>query len=88
VAVGRKLPATVAGSPLLWVLSVGTKVTINEVPAEVNAVSIYSDDHIEYRVVWWDGRKRVAEWVKSTEIKDCHGLRPIGFQNNDKQGQA
>ncbi len=53
------------------------------VPAVIVAVEIGMKGVI-YQVVWWDGRKRNAEWVSEVELTaDKSAKLKIGFRTGE-----
>ena len=63
----------------------GTEVVLDgDVNARVMAVTILSEDMVQYKCAWWNSDVRTSEWVRpeeivSTDIKDKN-IR-IGFKH-------
>ena len=63
----------------------GTEVVLDgDVNARVMAVTILSEDMVQYKGAWWNSDVRTSEWVRpeeivSTDIKDKN-IR-IGFKH-------
>lgn len=56
---------------LLFVWKPGTRVRIGgDIPGIVTQVCIRGESSltVQYLVAWWDGRRRVSEWVDPIEI--------------------
>lgn len=69
----------------MWIYEPGRTVKVGgDIIARVLEVSIRSidTDEVQYRVSWWDGRTRHAEWVNGSEVSMCDGTEErdlIGF---------
>lgn len=53
------------------------------IPGRIDAVAIYEQGKIEYRVIWWDGRTRTSNWLSPDEVMigcSSDGRMQIGFQ--------
>lgn len=51
------------------IIAPGSDVTIGkDVRALVLQVAIKRGSRVEYEVAWWDGRRRVTDWLLDTEV--------------------
>lgn len=77
-------------STVIDVVAPGVPVTIGPpdagIPGVVLAVMIEGEPPgvVSYRVAWWEGRQRKAEWVAAAEVQAQPGAesRRIGFHLN------
>jgi uncharacterized protein YodC (DUF2158 family) len=64
----------------------GTEVILcDDIKARVTAVSILSEDLIQYKCCWWNGKSRTSEWVRPEEIITTdvkNNTVKIGFRHN------
>jgi hypothetical protein len=48
--------------------------------AFVTQVAIFGDNHITYRVMWWDQGERVEAWLEAFEVSaEPPNWMPVGF---------
>lgn len=69
---------------MLRLISPGTKVWIaKDIVGTVAQICIQSNNFTQYQIVWWDGRKRNAEWLNEHEVTPQSVNQPphtqIGF---------
>ena len=54
---------------MIEVYKPGTEIILcDDIKARVNAVSILSEDTIQYECSWWNGKARISEWIRPEEI--------------------
>jgi len=76
---------------MIQILRIGSKVKIGgSIPATILSAQIYAARNVRYEVVYWDGRKRMVEWLQPSEIDaDNHGdCAKVGFANCTFDGQS
>ncbi len=60
-------------------------VTTNGIQARINEICL-QENHVSYRVVWWDGCTRHTEWLEAHEVRavrDRTKQIEIGFHKGD-----
>jgi hypothetical protein len=72
---------------MIQAIPVGTRVKFgcesDRIVGHVDGISIRSESHVTYEIVWWNGRARQSAWMAEREfVVDADGARavPVGFR--------
>ncbi len=70
------------------ILKPGSMVKIGpnaDLAAMILQVRIQEQDHVDYQVVWWNGKERKTEWITGLELtsRGWEDKQAIGFINEE-----
>ena len=70
---------------LLEILPCSSVVMLGDISAIITAICI-TGTNVQYKIVWWDGRKRYEEWVNEYEINKNNNKKVnIGFKTTNEK---